>query len=73
MIPNPLKLLNPANWYYIVSTLVGLLCRLNGLACGLIVIALSAWLLFGDGSNYGDIPYYIAGIGGVNILYSVFK
>jgi hypothetical protein len=73
MIPNPLKLLNPANWYHIGKTLVGLVFRLNGLACGLIVVALGVWLMFGDGTNYGDAPYYIMGIGGANVLFSVFK
>lgn len=73
MIPNPLKLLNPANWYHIGSSLIGLLCRLNGFACGLIVIALGGWLMFGEGTNYGDVPYYVIGIGGLNVLYSVFK
>jgi uncharacterized membrane protein YuzA (DUF378 family) len=67
MIPNPLKLLNPLNWIPIIRAV-------NGLICGLIVVALGAWLMFGEGgTNYGDIPYYVMGIGGINVLCSVFK
>lgn len=66
MIPNPLKLLNPLNWIPIIKCV-------SGVTCGLIVVALGAWLMFGDGTNYGDLPYYVMGVGGISTICSVFK